>query len=171
VLERGDAGEHLLACLAAGQQRHQDLADAVAGEAGADAQPGPGAGHRLGQDLDRRPDRRRLSLAHHPLLIRRPGSLGIPGQRPPPVGVELIPQRRQRHQVQPADPARPRRRVLHQAGVLEDLQMLRHRRPAHRQPRRQPPHSPRPLGQARHDSPARAVSQRTPPVTTSVSNH
>ena len=71
----------------------------------------------------------------------------------------------------PTPTARPRGRVLHQAGVLEDLQMLGHRRPAHRQPGRQLPHSPGPLGQARHDRQARAVAQRAPTVSISVRIH
>jgi hypothetical protein len=106
-----------------------------------------------------------------PLLVRRVRGLGVPGQRPLPVGAELIPQRRQRDRVEPVDPARPGRRVFYQPGVLEDLQVLGHRRPAHRQPGRQLPDRLRPVGQARHDGQAGAVAQRTPPVSISVSIH
>ena len=61
--------------------------------------------------------------------------------------------------------------MSHQAGVLEDLQMLGHRRPAHRRPGRRLPHRPGPVGQARHDGQACAVGQRRPPVRISVSIH
>ena len=61
--------------------------------------------------------------------------------------------------------------VDNQAGVLEHLQVLRHRRPAHRQPGRQLPHRLRPIGQAGHDRAARAVGQRVPAIIVSVSIH
>jgi hypothetical protein len=54
LFERGHVGGHFLACFPADHQRHQDLADAVTSEVDADSQPGPGAGHRLDQDIDRR---------------------------------------------------------------------------------------------------------------------
>src|SRR5579859_1516879 len=57
LLERGHVVWHLLACLPADHQRHQDLADAVTGEVDADGQPGAGAGHWLDQDVDSRPNR------------------------------------------------------------------------------------------------------------------
>jgi hypothetical protein len=97
--------------------------------------------------------------------------IGVPGQRPLPICVELIPQRCQRDRVEPVNPARSRSHVLDQASVLEDLQMLGHRRPGHRQPGCQLPDSLRPIGQARHDGQARAVGQRTPPVSISVRIH
>jgi hypothetical protein len=90
--------------------------------------------------------------------------LGVPGQRPLPVGVELIPQRRQRHRVEPVDPAGSRGHVFHQASVLEDLQVLGYRRTAHRQPGRQLADRLRLLSQAGHDRQARAVTQRAPPA-------
>jgi hypothetical protein len=52
---------------------------------------------------------------------------GVPGQRPLPVGIELITQRGQRDRVEPVDPAIPDRDVLHQPGVFEDLQVLGYR--------------------------------------------
>ena len=114
---------------------------------------------------------RQLIDARSERFPRRFRGIGVPGQRPLPVGIELIPQRRQRDRVEPVNPARSRGHVLDQASVLEDLQMLGHRRPAHRQPGRQLPHSLRPVSQARHDGAARAVGQRAPPVSISVSIH
>src|SRR6266700_4074314 len=57
LLERRHVVRHLLACFPTDLQRHQDFADAVAGEVDADGQPGAGVGHWLDQDLDSRPDR------------------------------------------------------------------------------------------------------------------
>ena len=74
-------------------------------------------------------------------------------------------------QLGPAQQPHAGRDVLHQPGVLEDLQVLGHRRAAHRQPGRQLPDSQRPVGQPGDDGQARAVSQRTPPVSISVRIH
>jgi hypothetical protein len=97
--------------------------------------------------------------------------IGVPGQRPLPERVELISQRGQRDRVEPVDPARSRRGGFHQAGVFQDLQVLGDRRPAHRQPGCQLPDGQGPVGQPGDDGQARAVGQRSPPVSISVRIH
>jgi hypothetical protein len=107
-------------------------------------------------------------LGHLSLRFR---GIDVPGQRPLPICLELIPQRRQRDRVEPGYPARSHWHVLHQPSVLKDLQVLRHRQPANRHPGGQLPDSLRPLGQARHNGQTRAITQRTPPDGISVSIH
>jgi hypothetical protein len=60
-------------------------------------------------------------------------SVGKPGQRPPPEGIQLILQRTQRHGVDAVHPSGASYLVDHHTGVLEHPKMLRHRRPADRQ--------------------------------------
>ena len=78
------------------------------------------------------------------------GSWSAPGARTCRAGRATRPRRR----VQPVDPPGAHRPLGDQAGVLEHLQVLRHRRPADRQRVGQLAHRPRPLGQARDDGAA-----------------
>jgi hypothetical protein len=55
------------------------------------------------------------------------GGIDIAGESSLPVRVELIPQRGQRDWVQPVNSAGSGSHVFHQAGILEDLQVLGYR--------------------------------------------
>jgi hypothetical protein len=67
------------------------------------------------------------------------------------------------HWVQSVDPPGPGRSLADQAGVLEDLQMLRHRGSGDRQLGGQFADGHRVIGQARDDRPTRGISQRAHP--------
>ena len=58
-----------------------------------------------------------------------------------------------------------------EAGVLEDLEVLGHCRPAQGQRRRQLADGLGPLGKAQDDGPAAAVSERTEPLVDFVRHH
>ena len=95
----------------------------------------------------------------------------VAGQRTVPEGVELVAQRGHADRVEPVDPAGADGALGDQAGVLEHLQVLGHRRPADRQLLGELADGPRPLGQARDDRAPGGIPQRVPAVPSLVSGH
>ena len=81
------------------------------------------------------------------------------GQRVVPEAVEPITQFTQALGVDAIDPRRPVRLVRHQSRLFQHLQMLRHRRPADRQRRRDLTHASRPGAKALEHGAARGISQ------------
>jgi hypothetical protein len=90
---------------------------------------------------------------------------------PLPEGVQLVSQRRDGNWIQPVDPSGPGRRFVDQAGVLEDLQMLGDRGPGDRQSGGELSNGHRLVGEACDDGAPRAIGQRAPSITISVSIH
>jgi hypothetical protein len=97
--------------------------------------------------------------------------VGVAGEGPLPVGVELVAQGGERDRVEAVDPAGPHRPVGHETGVLEHLEVLRHRRARDGQAGGQLPDRLGPVGQGVEDRAARPVGERAPGICCSVSNH
>ena len=91
--------------------------------------------------------------------LRRVLTFGEPVESGPPHRVDIGAQLAQRLGIGAIDPPRAGARLVHEAGVLQHLQMLRHGRPADRQPGRQLAHRPRRLDHALEHRAARRVGE------------
>jgi hypothetical protein len=95
----------------------------------------------------------------------------ISGERSSPVRIELVSQCGHSDRVQPVDPASSDGAFGDQTGVLEDLQVLRNGGSGDRQFGGEFPDRHRVIRQACDDRAPRAIRQRTPTITISVSVH
>ena len=96
-------------------------------------------------------------------LVRRKGLIPKP--------IEIRAQRLDPCGIQGIEPTVAFRTIDDKVGVLEDAQVLRHRRPADRQAARELAHGLGSLEQAFQDRPSRGITQRVELLRMSVSNH
>ena len=88
-----------------------------------------------------------------------------------PEVVELFAQGRHPGRIEPVNPASSHGFFADQAGVLEDLEVLRYGRSRDGELRRQITDGHRPRGEHQHDRPPRPIPERRPDVPLSVSSH